>query len=61
MRIFTPFLEIDSLKTGEMNKLLAANFHSAGEDLIIGCADWRICGSVIRVNQLISARDRGKN
>jgi len=29
MRIFTPFLEIDSLKTGEMNKLLAANFHSA--------------------------------
>ena len=29
MRIFTPFLEIDSLETGEMDKLLAANFHSA--------------------------------
>lgn len=29
MRIFTPFLEIDSLKNGEMNQLLTANFHSA--------------------------------
>lgn len=29
MRIFTPFIEIDSLGIGEADKLLEANFHSA--------------------------------
>lgn len=29
MRIFTPFLEIDSLQAGEADQLLEANFHSA--------------------------------
>jgi len=29
MRIFTPFIEIDSLQSGEAELLLAANFHSA--------------------------------
>jgi len=29
MRIFTPFLEVDSLQNGEADKLLEANFHSA--------------------------------
>ncbi len=29
MRIFTPFIEIDSLQAGEADKLLEANFHSA--------------------------------
>ena len=29
MRIFTPFIEVDSLQAGEANQLLEANFHSA--------------------------------
>ncbi len=29
MRIFTPFLELDSLQAGEADQLLEANFHSA--------------------------------
>lgn len=29
MRIFTPFIEIDSLQAGEADQLLTANFHSA--------------------------------